>query len=183
MLDSIESPLGPIWLAFDDQALRALDFEPYRDRMEALLKRHYGSVTLTRGPAPAAAVDALKRYFDGDLAALDSVPVATAGTPFQREVWAALRQVPAARATTYGQLAAAIGRAGASRAVGLANSLNPVAIIVPCHRVIGSDGKLTGYAGGLERKSWLLAHERKHSAPPAFELTQAQAGQSGVSVG
>ena len=171
-LDQIESPLGPLWLAFDDRALRALDFEEYRDRLDALLKRHYGSVTLTHGKAPAAVVAALSRYFDGDLAALDATPVETAGTAFQRQVWAALRRVPAARATTYGQLAASIGRAGASRAVGLANSLNPVAIVVPCHRVIGADGKLTGYAGGLERKSWLLAHEKRHAAPLEFNLAE-----------
>jgi methylated-DNA-[protein]-cysteine S-methyltransferase len=169
-IDKIDSPLGPIWLVFDEHALRALDFEPYRERMDQLLLRHYGTVSLTPATVPSAWAEAIAAYFAGDLAALDSVPVQTAGTDFQREVWAALRRIPAARAISYGQLAASIGRAGASRAVGLANMLNPVAIIVPCHRVIGSDGKLTGYAGGLERKSWLLQHERRH----ALDLSGSQ---------
>ena len=98
------------------------------------------------------------------MAALDQLPVRPGGTEFQRLVWAALRLIPPGTTTTYGQLAARIGRAKASRAVGLANGANPVAIVVPCHRVVGADASLTGYGGGIERKAWLIAHERRHTA-------------------
>ena len=98
-------------------------------------------------------------YFDGDLRGLDGLTVKTGGTAFQRAVWAALRAIPAGETRSYGQLAAAVGAPKAVRAAGLANGQNPVAVIVPCHRVIGANGTLTGYAGGLERKQWLLAHE------------------------
>ena len=102
---------------------------------------------------------AIAAYFAGDLAALDSLPVAGIGSDFQRRVWAALRTIPAGTTQSYGQLAAAIGQPAASRAVGLANGANPIGIVVPCHRVIGTSGALTGYAGGVERKAWLLIHE------------------------
>jgi methylated-DNA-[protein]-cysteine S-methyltransferase len=95
----------------------------------------------------------------GDIASLDGIPTESDGTPFQREVWAALRQIPAGETWSYGRLAAHIGRPAAVRAVGLANGANPIGVVVPCHRVIGASGGLTGYAGGLERKRWLLAHE------------------------
>jgi methylated-DNA-[protein]-cysteine S-methyltransferase len=103
-------------------------------------------------------------YFDGDVRALDALPVKTQGTAFQSEVWAALRAIPVGQTRSYGQLAAAIGRPSAVRAVGLANGSNPVGVIVPCHRVIGANGTLTGYAGGLERKRWLLAHEAANAS-------------------
>ncbi len=99
-------------------------------------------------------------YFAGDLAAIEALPTATGGTAFQRAVWAALRDVRAGRTVAYGDIAAAIGRPGAMRAVGMANGANPIAIVVPCHRIIGRSGMLTGYAGGLARKQWLLTHER-----------------------
>jgi methylated-DNA-[protein]-cysteine S-methyltransferase len=102
---------------------------------------------------------AVEAYFGGDLTAFDAVVVKTGGTVFQQAVWAALRAIPAGETRSYGQLAAAIGSPRAVRAVGLANGSNPVGVIVPCHRVIGANGTLTGYAGGLERKRWLLAHE------------------------
>jgi methylated-DNA-[protein]-cysteine S-methyltransferase len=109
--------------------------------------------------APAAA-RALLAYFDGDLDAIADLPTATNGTAFQRAVWSALRRIPAGRTVSYGMLATQIGRPKAIRAVGLANGANPIAIVVPCHRVIGADTSLTGYGGGLHRKRWLLAHER-----------------------
>lgn len=102
---------------------------------------------------------AVEAYFAGDVAALDGLSVRTGGTAFQREVWAALRAIPPGETRTYGQQASAIGRPRAVRAVGLANGQNPIAVIVPCHRVVGAGGALTGYAGGMERKRWLLAHE------------------------
>ena len=114
---------------------------------------------LVEGRAPEGVRAAVEAYFTGDVRALDAVPVKTAGTDFQKAVWAALRAIPAGETRSYGQLAAAIGSPKAVRAAGLANGQNPVAVIVPCHRVIGANGTLTGYAGGLERKRWLLAHE------------------------
>ena len=158
----VPSPLGEILLAWDDDgALRALDFEDHEVRFHRLLGRHYRTYRLEPGVPPAPVRDALDRFFAGDLRAIDDLPVRTNGSAFQRRVWAALREIPAAEPTTYGRLAASIGAPTASRAVGLANGANPIAIVVPCHRVIGADGSLTGYGGGLARKRWLLDHERR----------------------
>lgn len=159
-LDRIASPVGEVLLVVDGEgAVRALDFADYEARMLRLLQRHYGPVALTPGRAPEAVRAALDAYFGGDARALDGLAVKTGGTEFQRTVWAALRAIPAGETRSYGQLAAAIGKPAAVRAVGLANGANPVGVIVPCHRVVGANGTLTGYAGGLERKRWLLAHE------------------------
>lgn len=164
--DRYPAPVGDLLLVFDSAGLRALDFADYEERMLTLLRRHYGAVALTEAPAPASITAPLTAYFAGDLAALGSVPVATGGTDFQRRVWAALRAIPPGETRSYGALAAAIGAPGASRAVGLANGSNPVGIVVPCHRVIGASGALTGYAGGVPRKRWLLEHEG--ALTPAF---------------
>ena len=159
-LDRLASPVGEILLAVDAEgAVRALDFHDFEARMLRLLRRHYGEVVLTPGRAPEPVRQAVAAYFAGDLRALDGVAVKTGGTAFQRAVWQALRTIPAGETRSYGQLAAAIGAPTAVRAVGLANGANPVGVIVPCHRVIGANGTLTGYAGGVERKRWLLAHE------------------------
>jgi len=158
------SPVGDIRLVSDAAGgLRALDFEGFDDRLTRLLRLHWGEVALIPGPAPAPVAEALTAYFDGDLRALDAVPTVTGGTDFQRTVWAALRDIPPGETQGYGRLAARIGRPAASRAVGAANGANPVAIIVPCHRVIGASGSLTGFGGGLPRKAWLLEHERRHA--------------------
>ncbi|HEY8384048.1 MAG TPA: methylated-DNA--[protein]-cysteine S-methyltransferase [Microvirga sp.] len=159
LLDRFASPIGTILLVSDGQALRALDFHDHEERLHRLLERQYGAVTLTRGPVPQAMTGALAAYFAGDLEATGAIAVETGGTPFQRRVWAALRSIPAGTTTTYGALAAELGQPGASRAVGLANGANPVGIVVPCHRVIGANGSLTGFGGGLPRKQWLLEHE------------------------
>jgi O-6-methylguanine DNA methyltransferase len=154
------APVAELLLVTDDEGwLRALDFVDFEERMRRLLARHYGVVELVAGEAPVAITAALDAYFAGDLVALDTVPVATGGTDFQKSVWAALRAIPAGETRGYGALAAALGKPGAARAVGLANGMNPVGIVVPCHRVIGASGALTGYAGGMERKRWLLGHE------------------------
>lgn len=159
-LDRIASPVGEVLLVVDDAgAVRALDFADYEARMLRLLQRHYGPVVLAPGRAPDGVRAALDAYFKGEARALDGLAVKTGGTEFQRTVWAALRAIPAGETRSYGQLAAAIGKPTAVRAVGLANGANPVGVIVPCHRVVGANGTLTGYAGGLERKRWLLAHE------------------------
>ena len=160
ILSRYAAPFAELLLVTDAEGtLRALDFSDFEERMHRLLARHYGSFTLEPGDAPAGIVSALDAYFAGDLAALDTVPIATGGTEFQRTVWAALRRIPAGETSGYGALAARIGKPGAARAVGLANGSNPIGIVVPCHRVIGASGTLTGYAGGVERKAWLLQHE------------------------
>ena len=158
------TPAGDCFAVFDAEGrLRALEWQDHEARMKRLLTRHCGTegrdYQLQRSPVPATLSHALSAYLEGDLHAVDALTVRTAGTPFQQSVWQALRQVPAGRTVSYGALATHIGRPAAVRAVGLAVGANPVSIIVPCHRVIGADGSLTGYAGGLARKRWLLAHE------------------------
>jgi methylated-DNA-[protein]-cysteine S-methyltransferase len=138
--------------------------------MHRLLREHYGEYQLEKGAAPASVTRSLDAYFDGDLNALASVRTATGGTPFQRAVWRALRAVKPGTTKSYSQIAARIGRPTASRAVGAANGSNPIAIVVPCHRVIGANGALTGYGGGLPRKRWLLDHEREFSGQLASLL-------------
>ncbi|HEY5208414.1 MAG TPA: methylated-DNA--[protein]-cysteine S-methyltransferase [Stellaceae bacterium] len=158
-LEKIPSPIGTILLVSDGEAIRALDFEDYEPRMMQILRRHYGAVELVEGPAPPGVRDAIAAYFAGTIGAIDRLATATAGTEFQRDVWKTLREIPAGATWSYGQLAKHIGKPKAMRAVGLANGSNPIAIVVPCHRVIGANGSLTGYGGGMERKRWLLAHE------------------------
>ena len=159
-----KSPIGTMLVIFDASGrLRSLDFADYESRMHLLLRRHYGDYELRPDTAPRAIADPLDGYFTGAIDALDVVEVATGGTAFQRQVWRALRTIGPGMTTSYGQLAAQIGHGKASRAVGLANGANPIAIVVPCHRVIGANGKLTGYGGGLPRKQWLIDHERRHA--------------------
>ena len=163
-IDRINTPIGELLLVADSAGnLRAIDWSDYESRMLRLLRLHYGTNGFGLKPAhnPHGLTDAINRYFAGDLAAIDGLPVQTAGTPFQRSVWSELRKIPCGSAVSYGKLAERIARPKAVRAVGLANGANPIGIVVPCHRVIGSNGSLTGYGGGLERKQWLLDHERK----------------------
>ena len=155
----IASPVGEIIAATRGDVVAALDFHDFEPRLLKLLERRFPGARLVAGPAPAALTQALARYFDGDLAALDAVEVEMGGTAFQRSVWTALRRIPAGETRSYGALAAEIGRPTAVRAVGLANGSNPIGVIVPCHRVIGANGALTGYAGGLDCKRRLLTHE------------------------
>ncbi|OYZ15386.1 MAG: methylated-DNA--protein-cysteine methyltransferase [Sphingomonadales bacterium 28-64-96] len=160
ILSRLPSPLGDLLaVTAPDGTLHALDFADFDARLRRLFARHHPQVVLTPGEPPVALTVAITAYFAGDVTALDAVPVARIGSEFQRRVWAALRQIPAGETRSYGQLAAAIGQPTASRAIGLANGANPIGIVVPCHRVIGSGGALTGYAGGVERKAWLLRHE------------------------
>jgi methylated-DNA-[protein]-cysteine S-methyltransferase len=161
-LEHVSSPIGTIKLVADEMGnLRALDFDDYEARMLRLLRVHYGDFVLERGPVPVPIREALRAYFDGEFAALSSIPCATAGSAFQRSVWTMLRDIPPSTTWTYGEMARRLGLpVSASRAVGLANGANPIGIVVPCHRVIGANGKLTGYGGGLDRKRWLLIHER-----------------------
>jgi methylated-DNA-[protein]-cysteine S-methyltransferase len=166
LIDRIKTPIGELLLVADHSGnLRAIDWAEYEPRMLRFLRLHYGKDRFHLQPArnPHGLRDAINRYFDGDIAAIDKIPVRTAGTPFQRSVWKALRKIPNGATISYSKLAEEIGRPTAVRAVGLANGSNPIGIVVPCHRVIGANGSLTGYGGGLERKRWLLEHEGKHA--------------------
>jgi methylated-DNA-[protein]-cysteine S-methyltransferase len=154
-----DSPLGGLLLVVDGTALCALDYAGYEDRMLRLLWRRYGPVELHDAPDEHGFGARLRAYFDGNYQAIDAIPVSLGGTPFQQQVWSALRSIPSGSARSYGALAAQLGRPKAARAVGAANGLNPISIVVPCHRLIGADACLTGYAGGLKRKRWLLEHE------------------------
>lgn len=158
-IDRVVSPLGTVLLVSDGQCLRALDFDDYEPRLQQLLARYYGEVSLRPASDPGGASTAVQAYFAGKLNALDNIPVASHGSAFQQQVWRSLRDIPCGTTISYGELAKRIGNPAASRAVGLANGANPIAIAVPCHRVIGANGNLTGYGGGLERKRWLLQHE------------------------
>lgn len=164
ILGRMISPLGMIMVVTDAHGtVRAVDFPEFLPRMKTLLSRHWGAVSLFEGEVPVAVRTSFEAYFTGEMQALTTIPVATRGTTFQEAIWAALRAIPAGETRSYGELAAEIGNPTAVRAAGLANGRNPVALIVPCHRVIGANGSLTGYAGGLERKRWLLAHEAARS--------------------
>jgi methylated-DNA-[protein]-cysteine S-methyltransferase len=159
-LDRWTSPIATLLLVTDESGtLRGLEFAENEARLLRLMRVHYGDYALEEGAAPSSLTRALNAYFAGDIEALADVPTTTNGTPFQREVWKGLRAIPAGTTVSYGQLAQSIGRKGASRAVGAANGANPIPIVVPCHRVIGADGSLTGFASGLARKRWLLDHE------------------------
>lgn len=158
-LAQMESPLGTVLLVWEGNNLRALDFSDYETRMHKLLRLHYGDYELREAAVPANFRAPLNDYFAGDLNALNHIPVQTNGTEFQRAVWNALRTIPVGQTRTYGDLAKQIQRPAAVRAVGMTNGANPIGIVVPCHRVIGANGTLTGYAGGLDRKRWLLEHE------------------------
>uniref|UniRef100_B0SWZ1 Methylated-DNA--protein-cysteine methyltransferase n=1 Tax=Caulobacter sp. (strain K31) TaxID=366602 RepID=B0SWZ1_CAUSK len=160
-LDLLATPIGEIDVVTDAEGrLRVLEFHDQPQRLVRALRLHHPGQTVETGVAPATVREGLEAYFAGELAALKAIPWSVGGTAFQRQVWNALVEIPLGEATTYGRLAQRIGRPSAVRAVGLANGANPIAVVVPCHRVIGASGALTGYGGGVERKRWLLAHER-----------------------
>jgi O-6-methylguanine DNA methyltransferase len=162
------SPVGQLRIAGDDGGIVSLDFDDFEARMSRLIQSRFGEHQLCPATDPIGVIPRLDRYFAEGADTFRDVPVNLRGTPLQSDVWSALREIPVGGTRSYGQLAAALGRPKASRAVGHANSLNPVGIIVPCHRVIGANGKLTGYAGGLHRKEWLLRHEQQFYKPLLF---------------
>ena len=157
--DHIPSKLGTLVIVVRDGHLCAVDFEDFRPRMLASVEARYGSVELHRTSDPFGMSTRILAYLAGELRAIDSFDVEAGGTAFQQEVWAALRAIPPGTTVTYAELARRVGRPAATRAVGTINGRNPIAIVVPCHRVVGADGSLTGYSGGLWRKRWLLTHE------------------------
>jgi len=157
-IDCVDSPIGPLTLADRAERLCLLHFGADGGAIDTTLARWYPGEPRARRPIPRLR-EALSRYFAGELAAIDGIAVELNGTEFQKRVWQALRRIPSGTTLSYAELARRIGDPAAVRAVGTANGANPVALVVPCHRVIGSDGSLTGYGGGLERKRWLLDHE------------------------
>jgi methylated-DNA-[protein]-cysteine S-methyltransferase len=159
-VDSLETPIGLLWLATEGDALARVTFGVAPEGIPA--------------PDPLGCTSRLRAYFAGDLDAIEGLPArAAAGTPFQRKVWEELRRIPRGTTRSYGEVAARIGKPGAGRAVGMANHHNPISVVVPCHRVVGADGSLAGYAGGLERKRWLLAHEGVELAAPSAYPSRA----------
>lgn len=164
ILDIISTPIGSLTIAADLAGnLRLALFTEDQSVIDRQLRLQYkeNGFCCSRTRNPGGLSSTITRYFAGELDAIDCIPVATGGTPFQREVWQELRNIPCGATTSYGELARRIGHPTAVRAVGAANGDNPVAVVVPCHRVIGSNGSLTGYGGGLERKRWLLNHETR----------------------
>jgi methylated-DNA-[protein]-cysteine S-methyltransferase len=159
-VDRFPTPVGVALLVTDEAGfLRAFDWSDYEERHLKLVARYNGDAPIGEGAAPAATREALTAYFDGELEALEAIPRRTCGTAFQLACWKALCEISAGRTASYGEQAVRIGKPRAVRAVGLANGANPIGLVVPCHRVIGADGSLTGYGGGLHRKRWLLRHE------------------------
>jgi methylated-DNA-[protein]-cysteine S-methyltransferase len=184
--ERFNTPTGWVLILTDEEdRLRAAEWEDKGDRMQRSLRIHYGEhgIELQEAATASHARLAIEAYFEGELEAIEAIRTLTGGTDFQQAVWAALRAIPAGSTLSYGVLAAKIGRPAAVRAVGAANGANPVPIVVPCHRVIGADASLTGFGGGLERKRWLLAHERRYATKvtvpynlplqlPTYENTQ-----------
>ena len=163
LVDRLQTPIGELLIVADSAGkLRTIDWTDHEARMRQLLDRYYGKggYALQTARDPGGLTSAMRDYFKGDIGAIDRLPVdGTVGTPFQRSVWQALRKIKSGKTISYAELARRIGKPKAVRAAGLANGRNPISIVVPCHRVIGSNGTLTGYGGGLPRKKWLLEHE------------------------
>jgi methylated-DNA-[protein]-cysteine S-methyltransferase len=163
LVDRLQTPIGELLIVADSAGkLRTIDWTDHEARMRQLLDRNYGKggYALQSARDPGGLTSAMRVYFKGDIDAIDRLPVDdTVGTPFQRSVWRALRKIKSGKTISYAELARRIGKPKAVRAAGLANGQNPISIVVPCHRVIGSNGTLTGYGGGLPRKKWLLEHE------------------------
>jgi methylated-DNA-[protein]-cysteine S-methyltransferase len=169
----LETPVGRMLVLASDAALVALEFSKAErhDRLDSRLARWLPGHAIEDGSNAVidAAASWLDDYFAGRAAAAQSLPLEMYGTDFERRVWHRLLAIPLGHTRSYGQIAAELHLRNGARAVGLANGANPISIVVPCHRVIGSNGSLTGYGGGLDRKQWLLTHERRWSAaPPLF---------------
>ena len=159
-IEQFMTPLGSARLITDAQGcVKAFDWDDHAHRNERLLRRYHGPYQTRVVAIKSNARGKIEDYFQGDISALDTIAAMSEGTPFQRTVWGALRQIPVGQTLSYAQLAKMIDNPKAMRAVGLANGANPIGLIVPCHRVIGADKSLTGYGGGLWRKQWLLRHE------------------------
>ncbi len=159
LTDRIATPIGDMVLVARDAVVLLLEFEDASGRIEREMKMRFKDYDLQSTPNPFGISAAMAEYFSGNLQAIDNLLVEGGGTAFETRVWNELRRIPCGETISYGELATRVGNKNAMRAVGLANGKNPIAVIVPCHRVIGKDGSMTGYGGGLHRKEWLLKHE------------------------
>ena len=168
--DRFDTPIGPMVLMARDATLLLLEFEDATDRVEREMRKRFGAVEHRAADDPFGLSSRVEAYFGGDIVAIEAIETDGGGTEFQRRVWAELKRIPCGITISYGELAARLGDRNAMRAVGLANGRNPISIVVPCHRVIGADGSMTGYGGGVERKVWLLAHEGVHMPAKQGEL-------------
>jgi len=155
----LETALGVVTLASTPTGLAGLAFEDRVDGLWRFLKNRFGSIEPDHGGAADPAEADLRAYFKGSIAALENIRTDAGGTEFQRRVWTALRRIPGGRTTSYSGRARSIVQPSGFRAVATANATNPVAIVIPCHRVIHADGSISGYGGGVDRKKWLLRHE------------------------
>ena len=164
--DRIDTPIGPLVLLARDGAIVCLEFDDQPQRIARELGPRFGICRTVRKNNPFGLSQAVRDYFAGRLAAIDDVLAEGGGTPFQQRVWSELRRIPAGQAISYRELAGRAGNPEAVRAAGAVNGRNPISIVVPCHRVIGSDGSLTGYGGGIARKRWLLEHEGYFASVP-----------------
>lgn len=158
-VETIDSPIGPLTLAFEDEVLVSVEFDKGPARRLSWVKRQFDGQELVERPAVSEAAKALKAYFVDPTTDFSTIALKLYGTDFQVQVWEMLRRIPLGETAAYGTIARLVGQPDASQAVGRANGDNPIPVIVPCHRVIGMDGSLTGFGGGLERKTWLLDHE------------------------
>lgn len=161
-VERVTSPIGDILVTHDGRALCNVEFAD-SNRRDKELAQHFPRAAIEERKRASDFAKALRAYFKGDIAAIDDLPVASFGTDFQRKVWQALRKIPAGETRGYGDFAKSVRRPNAARAIGHANGANPIAVIVPCHRLIGANGSLVKYGGGLERKRWLIDHEAKHA--------------------
>lgn len=159
LTDLVETPIGPMLLMVKGDMLIGLEFDDQPDRYMKDIRRRFPDHAMREKVNPGGFSDRVRAYYKGDLQAIDGLPARGDGTPFQERVWAELRRIKVGTTISYGELAMRLGDRNAMRAVGLANGRNPISVVVPCHRVIGADGTLTGYGGGVPRKNWLLNHE------------------------
>lgn len=157
--ERIATPIGDMILIARDGVLLLLEFEDATGRVAREMQSRFGEVAIEPASNPFGISARVRDYFAGDIRAIDDILADGGGTEFERKVWAELRRIPVGTTISYGELAQRIGNPNGMRAVGLANGKNPIAVVVPCHRVIGKDGSMTGYGGGLGRKEWLLRHE------------------------
>ena len=157
--DHIQTPIGDMILVARDGVLLLLEFEDAAGRVEREMKMRFKNFEMQLTTNPFGLTDMMRDYFDGNIHAIDNILTDGGGTAFEKSVWTELRKIPTGTTVSYGSIARKLGDINMSRAVGTANGRNPISIVVPCHRVIGADGSMTGYGGGIARKEWLLRHE------------------------
>ena len=159
LTDRIPTPIGDMILVAQDGVLLLLEFEDATGRVQREMKLRLKNFELQPTTNPFGLTDIIRDYYGGNIHAIDNILTDGGGTSFEKSVWAELRKIPCGSTVSYGHIARKLGDINMSRAVGTANGRNPIAIVVPCHRVIGGDGSMTGYGGGIHRKEWLLRHE------------------------